>query len=141
MPIPTVTHTTDRSKIVAHYLQQIENPDFQIAQIRRDLEGNNFDEEEIRTIVRLVDSELQRRLLATTRKRKAGDLVYIGGILTAIGAGITIATYTGLIDMGDSFLIIYGPFLGGLSILFAALTQKSKGREKGPPTRGIKRKM
>jgi len=42
-----------------------------------------------------------------------------GAVLTFIGVGITLGTYTGLIDMGDSFLIVYGPFFGGISILFA----------------------
>jgi|SRR5690606_15753971 len=117
----------DRAKIIDHYLQQLDNPDFEITQVRADLERNNFDEEEIRVIVRLVDNELQRRQLTGSRNKQAGELIYVGGILTALGAGFTIATYTGLINMGNSFLLVYGPFLGGLSILVAALTRKRKG--------------
>lgn len=82
----------DRAKIVDHYLQQLEDPNFEITQVRKDLERNNFDDEEIRIIVMLVDRELQRRLLTNSSNKKAGELIYIGGILTALGAGITIAT-------------------------------------------------
>ena len=131
----------DRAKIIDHYLQQLDNPDFEITQIRSDLERNNFDEDEIRVIVRLVDNELQRRQLTSSRYKNAGELVWVGGILTALGAGYTIATYTGLINMGNSFLLVYGPILGGLSILVAALARKGKDPEKGNVKKRIRKKI
>ncbi|HEX7014688.1 MAG TPA: hypothetical protein VF191_04200 [Cyclobacteriaceae bacterium] len=117
----------DRAKIVAYYLQKLDDPDFQITQVRADLERNNFDEEEISVIVRLVDSELQRRVLTSARSRHAIEWVWVGGVLTVLGAGFTIATYVGIIDMGDSFMLVYGPFLGGLAIMGAGLARKGKG--------------
>jgi hypothetical protein len=47
-------------------------------------------------------------------------------VLAVIGAGITIASYIGLIPMGNSFLITYGPFFGGLSILFSGMVKRRK---------------
>lgn len=114
----------DRAKIVDYYLQKLDDPNFEITQVRADLERNNFDEEQIRIIVRLVDNELQRRVLTSARSSRAVEWVWVGAILTALGAGITIATYVGIIDMGDSFMLVYGPFLGGLAILFAGLARK-----------------
>lgn len=114
----------DRAKIVDYYIQKIENKEFEIYQVREELTKNNFEEEEIRIIVRLVDNELQRRLHTKSNDSSSNELIWIGTILTIVGAGITIATYTGIIDMGNSFLITYGPFLGGLSILMGGIARK-----------------
>lgn len=116
----------DRAKIVDYYIQKIENKDFEIYQVREELTKNNFEEEEIKIIVRLVDNELQRRLRTKASDSNSNELIWIGATLTAIGAGVTIATYTGIIDMGNSFLITYGPFLGGLSILLGGFAKKKK---------------
>jgi hypothetical protein len=117
---------TDRAKIVDFYLQKITDNDFEISEVRKDMERNKFEEEEIKIIVRLVDNELQRRLLTATSNKKATDLVYIGTVITLIGVVITVGTYTGLIPMGDSFLIVYGPFLGGLATLFTGLAKRRR---------------
>ena len=117
---------TDRAQIVNFYLQKISNNDFEILDIRKDLERNNFDEEEIKIIVRLVDNELQRRLLADTTNKRSIDLVYIGAVIALVGLIVTVGTYTGMINTGNSFLIAYGPFFGGLSILFAGLAKKRR---------------
>jgi hypothetical protein len=117
---------TDRAKIIDYYFQRINNKDFEISEVRRDLEKNNYDEDEIRIIVKLVDNELQRRNLLYTNNRKANDLIYIGGTVTMIGIIITVGTYTGLIEMGNSFLIVYGPFFGGLSILLTGLAKRQR---------------
>jgi hypothetical protein len=72
----------------------------------------------------LVDNELQRRLTTRTENKKSNNLVWVGIVVTTIGAGVTIGTYTGIINMGDHFLITYGAFLGGLSILVTGLARK-----------------
>ncbi len=116
----------DRAKIVNFYLEKLSDKNFEISDVRRDLEKNNFQEDEIKIIVRLVDNELQRRELIKSNNKASIDLISIGAILTSLGAGITIATYTGLINMGNSFLIVYGPFLGGLSILMTGLAKRAR---------------
>lgn len=115
---------TDRSKIVDFYLQKVTEKGFEISEVRKDLERNKFDEAEIKVIVRLVDNELQRKLLTITQNKRANDLVSVGAILTLVGATVTMATYTGLIEMGNNFLLAFGPFFGGLSILVIGLARK-----------------
>ena len=115
---------TDRAKIVDFYLEKISDKNFEISEVRNDLERNNFDEEEIKIIVRIVDNALQRSLLEETSSRKSKNLVYVGAVITLIGLFITVGTYTGLIRMGNSFLIAYGPLLGGFSILLVGLAKK-----------------
>ena len=124
LPICFIDNTMNRAKIVDYYVNKLDEPSFEIYQVRQELEKNNVDEEEIRIIIRLVDSELQRRLLTKTENKRLNDVVWIGVVFTALGVGITIGTYTGVIDMGDHFLITYGPFLAGLSILFGGLAKQ-----------------
>ena len=114
----------DRVKIVDYYLQKVNDTDFTILDIRRELEKNNVDEQEIRTIVRLVDNELQMRLVQKSTGDKSKELVWFGGIITALGLIVTIGTYTGVIRMGNSYLLAYGPILSGLAILFYGLGKR-----------------
>lgn len=121
----------NRAQIVDYFFSKLDDKDFTISQVRQELENKNWDEEEIKVVVQLVDRELQGRLLAKSENSKSSDLVWIGSILTAIGAGITIGTYIGLINMGDHYLITYGPFLGGVSILFSGLAANRTRRGGG----------
>jgi hypothetical protein len=115
-----------RAKVIDHYLKKINDEGFDVYQIRKELEKNEVDDEEIKIIVKLVDNELQRNLKRKRESNSVKPAILMGLILMVIGAGITIATYTGIIDMGNSFLIVYGPFFGGLSILFGGLAKRKK---------------
>ena len=115
-----------RAKIIDHYLRKIQEENFDVYQVRKELEKSNVDEEEIKIIVRLVDNEVQRGATRKSKNESATPLIQIGIFLTVIGAGITIATYTGIIDMGNQFLVVYGPFLGGISLLVTGLAKRKK---------------
>lgn len=116
----------DRARLIDFFLQKLNDKDFQISEIRLEMEKYNLPEEEIRTVVRIIDNEIQRRDLLRLENSKARNLTWVGVVLTGIGAFVTIATYVGLIDMGDQFLLTYGPFLGGLSILFSGLARQRR---------------
>lgn len=113
-----------RAKVIDHYIKKINVEGFDVYQIRKELEKNGLEEEEIKIIVRLVDNELQRSLKRKQESDRVKPAILIGLILTIVGAGITIATYTGIIDMGSSYLIVYGPFFGGLSILIGGIARR-----------------
>lgn len=115
---------TDRAKIIDFYLAKISDKSFEISDVRKDLERNNYPEDEIRVIVRLIDNEMQRRLDADLTNKKARDLTYFGAGVAILGLFITIATYTRLIDMGNRFIISFGPILGGLTIMFMGLARR-----------------
>lgn len=87
-------------------------------------EKNNIDEEEIRVIVKPVDSELRRRITTKSSADSSREITWLGGSITLAGLVLTIGTYTGLIDMGNYFVLAYGPILGGLSILFYGRNRK-----------------
>ena len=116
----------DRAKLVDFFMAKIHDKDFEIYQVRQELEKHNIDEEEIKVIVRIVDNAHQRLSLTKAGNSKANELIWIGLVITIVGAGITMATYLGVINMGNSFLIAYGPFFGGLGILFAGLAKKKR---------------
>lgn len=113
-----------KEEIINYYFQRFDEKDFEISQVRRDLEKRNVEPEEIKSIVRIVDNELQRYIAFKSRKSKGNELVWIGLVLMAIGIGITFLTYSGIIDMGNQFLLSYGPFLGGLSMFFIGRSQR-----------------
>ena len=73
-----------------------------------------------------MDNELQSRALRKSSNKKSGELVWFGAVLTLVGAFITVGMFTGFIPMGDSFLLVYGPFFGGLSMLLAGMAQRKK---------------
>lgn len=111
----------DRARIVDYYLSKIDRMDFNILEIRQEMETNGIPEEEIRIVVRLVDNEIHRRLAGKSKAGKVNATFLVGAVVTLIGLVITIGTYTGLINMGNYFLLAYGPILGGLAIMFGGL--------------------
>lgn len=119
-----------RAKLVDHYLRKINEGDFEIIQVRQELEANRVPEDEIRKIVWLVDNELQRQLLTRTANAKSNEIIWYGLALAALGAIVTIATYTGLINMGNSFLLLYGPFLAGISLMVGGIARKRQGTKR-----------
>lgn len=68
-----------------------------------------------------VDNEIHRRLAGKSKAGKVNATFLVGAVVTLIGLVITIGTYTGLINMGNYFLLAYGPILGGLAIMFGGL--------------------
>jgi hypothetical protein len=117
-------------KIIDFYLERINSKDFDLYSARQEMTKNNIPEDEIKSIIRILDSEMQKQMILTHENKKATNIVLVGIVLASIGAGITIATYTGIIPMGDSFLLTYGPFLGGLSIIFGGLVKKRTDRQR-----------
>jgi hypothetical protein len=118
----------DRRQLIDHYIQRLSDKNFEIYEVRKELEKNNVDEEEIKIIVRAVDNELQNRLIAKRSEDHSADFIRIGAVLMFIGAVITITTYTGIVDTRNFFIIAYGPFFGGLSILLVGLVKRKRKR-------------
>ncbi|OOG77869.1 hypothetical protein [Algoriphagus sp. A40] len=134
----------EKDRVIAFFLKKLDEKNFDISQVRRDLEKENYDENEIKIIVKLVDNEIQRKLFASANYSKSMDLVKIGAVLTLIGLAITIGTFLGLIPMGNSFLIAYGPVLAGISLMLSGWSRKEKnrpqpGKFRRPPSTDSKR--
>ncbi|KOF04294.1 hypothetical protein OB69_01875 [Roseivirga seohaensis subsp. aquiponti] len=119
-----------RAKLIDYYIEKSQSPDFQIDQIRKELEPNNIPEEDIRAIVRLVDNHILNSAFTKNSKNRSSELIIAGAILALLGVGVTIATFTGFINLGDNFLVVYGPFFGGVSMIFGGLAQRKNSSSK-----------
>lgn len=115
-----------RAGLVDHYTKESEKPGFEIDQIRKELEPKGVAEEDISAIVRLVDSHMQRQDVGKSTRNKSKELIGIGALLTLSGLGITMGTYTGIIAMGNSFMLMYGPIIGGISLMVTGWVQSTK---------------
>lgn len=109
----------DREKIIAFYLGKISNKQFEIDQVRKDLEKSGFDADEIGEIVKAIDYELQRRLLHPLKPKKVSRLSGIGVILSVLGVVVIFLSRMEVIHFGTHPLIDLIPLLAGLSLLFS----------------------
>jgi len=96
------------------------------SEIRKALESKNIEEAQIKAIIRTIDNKVLGEATEKSKNLKAKEIIYLGLFITVVGIFITIATYTGMINMGDSFLLAYGPILGGIAILLTGLAKYQK---------------
>lgn len=116
----------NRQEWIEHYLQRISDKNFEIYQVRRELEQQNVDEEEIKHIVRAVDTELQNRMLKSATRNDGRGFVRMGAILMVIGVLLGIAVFIGVVNRGNFFILAYGSFFGGMSVLLIGLFKKKR---------------
>lgn len=109
----------DRDKIIAFYLEKISSKQFEIDQVRKDLEKGGFGADEIGEIVKAIDNELQRRLLNPMRSKKVSRLSGIGVILSVLGVVVLFLSRMEVLQFGAHPLIDLIPLLAGLSFLFS----------------------
>lgn len=106
----------NRDSLVDEFLQKINEKDLEIDQIRKILEKEHYSEDDIKQIIHRIDEKLQKQAVFKTSKKRSGQLIWIGLILMFIGVFITTGTYYGWINMGDYFMVMYGPFIAGVSV-------------------------
>jgi len=116
----------NRARIVDYYLEKVDGKNFDLFDARKEMEKNQVDEQEIKTIIRLLDNELQRKMIYEAQRKQANAIFWIGVVVSSIGAVITLGTFFGFIPMGNSFLLAYGPFFSGLAIMFSGLAKKRR---------------
>ena len=64
----------NRAQIVDYYIQKIDNKEFDIYQLKKELKEKNIEDQEIKVIAKLIDNEIQRRLLLKFNKKKLSAL-------------------------------------------------------------------
>jgi hypothetical protein len=101
-----------------------------IYDIRKWLQYKNVPEEDIKGIIRVVDNYVLSKALTNSHRAKTNELLWVGIILTVIGLIITFGSLLGIINTGDSFILAYGPLLGGLSITAISKTGYRRHRIK-----------
>ncbi|HYI77840.1 MAG TPA: hypothetical protein VEW65_09490 [Chryseolinea sp.] len=120
----------NRQERINHYIKRLSEKNFVIYDVRRELEQQNVEENEIKQIVSAVDTELQARLLKTSNRDHSGVFIRIGIVLISVGVTLWFATFVGLLNLGDFFIFVYGSFIGGLSVLLVGLFKKKEATSK-----------
>ena len=98
--------------MVDHYLEKAKEPDFEIDQIRKELESHGVDDEEIRVITYLVDNEIQTNMLNNAGAKAYNSAKLAGFALLLIGLAVFLFTgniFIGAtVSTGGGGLIAYG---------------------------------
>ncbi|NMM50128.1 hypothetical protein [Marinigracilibium pacificum] len=74
----------NKAKLIEDYLSQAKNPDFDLDLVREDMIKKGLDEQDIKAIIRYIDSQLQRKAEAELKNIERTKLI-VGGIITALG--------------------------------------------------------
>lgn len=104
----------NRTKIVDYYVNKLSD-NFDISIVRSGLEQQSVKEDEIKTIVRLVDNELQKRLLRKRKDNARNNFLIVGIFLYVLGFFLPLLFEGNLIYIFlifGSLLLIVGYFLG-----------------------------
>ena len=96
------------------------------SEIWKKLEIMNITDEHKKIIIRNIDNQILRENYFAVKKQRANEVFYSGLALTILGFLYTLSTYLGIIQMGNSFVIVYGPVIGGISLLVAGYNIKRR---------------
>ena len=99
-----------------------------IYDIRKQLQSKNIPEHEIKEIIRVIDNYVMNQALAKATTTKIKEIYWVGVALTSIGVTITFGSLLGILSTGNSFIIAYGPLLGGLSTIIYCKTISKRQR-------------
>lgn len=103
------------------------NEGMDFSQIRKELVGNNIDNEMIKDVVRAIDNRMLSGDLKKPGKLKAKELRLIGWVLMIIGGILTFGIYFHWFDTNGYNFISYGPVIAGyLLIIVARKVQKKE---------------
>ncbi|OEK04914.1 hypothetical protein [Roseivirga misakiensis] len=106
----------DKKKILEYALEEAKNgKDF--GEIRSDLSQFGLADKEVTEIIKYVDNQLMNDALRGSVKSHKREYFLVGCFLLIIGLFITLGTYLGIISMGNSYLISYGPIIAGLGLI------------------------
>jgi hypothetical protein len=108
----------DQNKMINYFIEKIERKEMEIDGIRKEMEKNNLPEEDIRAVVRAVDSELRNHISYQSHQNRGRQLKILGVIIASIGILLTVGTYTSVLPSGNSFFILYGPVIAGIGIYY-----------------------
>lgn len=87
------------------------------SEIRRELRDRNIGEDDIKQIIREIDDKILSQAEELSSKSKLNSQFFIGVFLFTIGLFLTIGKYFGLVNLGNYFIIAYGPIFAGLGMM------------------------
>jgi hypothetical protein len=126
--IPLCLLTMSDDELVNDFVSKIAKGEITFDRIRPTLEERGLDEPRIKRIVWSVDDEIQKSLLTKSNSSSLDQVILLGTVLLAIGAGLTLGSLAGLISSGSRYLIViaYGPLIAGPVLIVMGLRRKKK---------------
>tara|TARA_R110001583_G_scaffold47395_5_gene148451 strand:+ start:17461 stop:17877 length:417 start_codon:yes stop_codon:yes gene_type:complete len=122
--------TEDISSIIDYYVVQ-KQKGLDFSEIRKELKAKNLEADKIKLIIREVDNRILFKAQNESFKVNSNGTKIIGLVLMFGGIFITVVTFFGIVDLGGSYLIAYGPIISGfLLYLQADGLAKGNGRIK-----------
>lgn len=118
-----------QSEIIERYFQEKrEGKDF--SEIRRELKSQRYNDDEIASIVRLIDAKLipEADSVFHYEERNYAKLIGIG--LIAVGVLVTLYTFAIADKTGGKYVLFYGPVLSGIGLIFTKKRKRSTRFEK-----------
>jgi len=120
--------TYSRAQTIDFYFEEIESGKMVFSDLRKKLESQGLEKEEVSIVVRQVDSALQKAAKHKASRAVGKNLFYGGIILSVAGILLTILTYTGAIVLGRGthFIVAYGPITLGLITAFTGWSKMNR---------------
>ncbi len=107
--------TKNIEKIIEDYYQKvIEGLSFD--EIRPTLQKQDFTEDEIKLIIRKVDDRVLAHDTSKPKSKFGAIIMWAGLGLMGIGVALTLANFYHLINLGNTYLNLYGPFIAGMIV-------------------------
>lgn len=122
----------NRSQYIEHFIGRLNEKDFTILTVRKELQQKGLEEPEIKAIVRAVDEEMQRQLTEQPTDKQVKMLVYVGAVLIVIGIGVYLLSSVGIIDTGQSYVVTYGPIFVGMAMCIGGMRRLKKAAKPDP---------
>ena len=107
-----------RAEKINQYQSIVLSGELDLSTLREKLETEDIGDEEVAIIVRYMSNQLLRAEEKKARKIQGKNIMQGGFLLAFAGVFLTLATYFGWIDFGRFYLVAYGPFFGGLLLVF-----------------------
>jgi hypothetical protein len=107
-----------RAEKIDHYKDAVLSGELELTQLREKLKEENVAKDEISAIVNYMSNQLLREEQRKATIVKGKNLLQGGYLLALAGLFLTLATYSGWIDMGNYYVVAYGPFFVGMLLVF-----------------------
>lgn len=114
------------SELVQFFIDKVQRGEITFDKVRPELIQRGLTEDEIKTIVRQVDDELQIRLISG--QNPSPQLIVIGIVILVVGLILTVGVYAGLFSSIRSYIALFGyvPIVAGIAMIFVSLKRKRK---------------
>jgi len=94
------------------------------SEIRKELKVKGLTDEQVKVVIRSIDNKIIKEEVNKSNRSTRRQIIFMGLVLTLIGLLITIGTYTGFINIGQSFILSYGPIFGGIGLIGVGLNKR-----------------